>query len=353
MSEHDDEAGQTTRRGDLSRGGPSRHQPANSELSAGAGHKPANSELSAGADSGSEDLTVSRRDLKKGKPGRSGKAPEAAKAPRTPKAPKPTKASRAARRTDATGRRGIRGLLGRGATAPAGTEAPSQSFPSGSAPVARPNTSSRSSRLRELPQITLPRVQIPSALTDTGARLLDVTNSRLRPVVVQTEPVWRPIAAGLRWISPLGWTVLLLGIAAWIVAATWGWTELAMVAVGCLVLFVLCLLLAIGRTKLAITTEVDPARVTVGDPATGRIAVTNLSVRSLLPLLIELPVGRTAARFILPPLAAGRVVTTRHSRAHERPVLDRWRPPRIQMLALSHLRGRRRTPGMASRRRRA
>ena len=313
MSEHDDEAGQTTRRGDLSRGGPSRHQPANSELSAGAGHKPANSELSAGADSGSEDLTVSRRDLKKGKPGRSGKAPkaakapEAAKAPKTPKAPKPPKASRAARRTDATGRRGIRGLLGRGATAPAGTEAPSQSFPSGSAPVARPNTSSRSSRLRELPQITLPRVQIPSALTDTGARLLDVTNSRLRPVVVQTEPVWRPIAAGLRWISPLGWTVLLLGIAAWIVAATWGWTELAMVAVGCLVLFVLCLLLAIGRTKLAITTEVDPARVTVGDPATGRIAVTNLSVRSLLPLLIELPVGRTAARFILPPLAAGKV----------------------------------------------
>jgi hypothetical protein len=144
VSEHDDEAGQTTRRGDLSRGGPSRHQPANSELPAGAGHKPANSELSAGADSGSEDLTVSRRDLKKGKPGRSGKAPkaakapEAAKAPRTPKAPKPPKASRAARRTDATGRRGIRGLLGRGATAPAGTEAPSQSFPSGSAPVARP-----------------------------------------------------------------------------------------------------------------------------------------------------------------------------------------------------------------------
>jgi uncharacterized protein (DUF58 family) len=55
-----------------------------------------------------------------------------------------------------------------------------------------------------------------------------------------------------------------------------------------------------------IDTEVDPLRVTVGEPATGRISVTNESRRGMLPLLVELPVGITAARFTLPPLGSGK-----------------------------------------------
>ena len=47
-------------------------------------------------------------------------------------------------------------------------------------------------------------------------------------------------------------------------------------------------------------------RVTVGEPATGRISVTNESRRGMLPLLVELPVGITAARFTLPPLGSGK-----------------------------------------------
>ena len=65
--------------------------------------------------------------------------------------------------------------------------------------MARPQTSSRSTRLRELPQITLPRVAVPTAITQTGARVLDITSTRLQPVLLQTAPVWRPVAAFLRW----------------------------------------------------------------------------------------------------------------------------------------------------------
>lgn len=167
--------------------------------------------------------------------------------------------------------------------------------------------SSRSTRRRaELPTITLPRVQIPSAITQTGARLLDLTGERIKPLAEKSEPVWRPVLKGLGWVSPLGWTVLGLGLVAWIFASRFEWTELAMMAVACLVLFLACLALAIGHAKVEIRTDVDPTRVTVGEPATGRIEVRNLSGRGMLPLLVELPVGRSAARFTLPSLGSGK-----------------------------------------------
>ena len=169
------------------------------------------------------------------------------------------------------------------------------------------STGGRSTRLRpELPTITLPRVQIPAAITQGGARLLDLTGERIKPLADRAAPVWRPVANTLAWVSPLGWTVLVLGLAAWFLASRYGWAELAMIAVACLVLFLACVALAIGHAKVEIRTDVDPTRVTVGDPATGRIEVRNLSGRGMLPLLVELPVGRSAARFTLPSLGSGK-----------------------------------------------
>lgn len=167
--------------------------------------------------------------------------------------------------------------------------------------------SSRSTRRRpELPTITLPRVQIPTAITQTGARILDLTGHRLKPLAERAAPVWRPVTRALAWVSSLGWTVLALGLVAWFLASRYEWTELAMIAVACLVLFLACVALAIGHAKVEIRTDVDPTRVTVGDPATGRIEVRNLSGRGMLPLLVELPVGRSAARFTLPSLGSGK-----------------------------------------------
>ena len=68
----------------------------------------------------------------------------------------------------------------------------------------------------------------------------------------------------------------------------------------------------------AIVAEVDPARVTVGEPATGRISVTNESApRRCCRCSSSCPSGVTAARFALP--AAGRRATRTRSSSSSRP----------------------------------
>ena len=127
----------------------------------------------------------------------------------------------------------------------------------------------------------------------------------LTHVAEQARPVWRPVAGVLRWVSPLGWAILALGAACWLIGARWGWTELLMVAAAALILVVVCLVLALGRTRVTVDAEVDPRRVVVGEPATGRVIVRNAGRAPMLPLLVELPVGLSAARFVLPPLTSG------------------------------------------------
>ena len=126
-----------------------------------------------------------------------------------------------------------------------------------------------------------------------------------RALAERTRPVWGPVATAVRWVSPLGWAILALGLGCWYVGVRLGWVELLVVAAACGILVLTCVALTLGRVHVDIHSEVDPRRVTVGDPATGRVAVRNLARTPLLPLLVELPVGVTAARFVLPPLRAG------------------------------------------------
>lgn len=126
-----------------------------------------------------------------------------------------------------------------------------------------------------------------------------------RALAERTRRVWGPLASGVRWVSPLGWAILALGVLCWYVGVRFGWVELLVVAAACGVLVLACLALTIGRVHVDIHSEVDPRRVTVGDPATGRIVVRNLARTPLLPLLVEMPVGVTAARFVMPPMRAG------------------------------------------------
>ncbi|KRF23257.1 DUF58 domain-containing protein [Phycicoccus sp. Soil803] len=167
--------------------------------------------------------------------------------------------------------------------------------------------STRPRRLPTLPTITVTRPKVPSAVTRAGRQATGVLARRTERLRGATRPVWGPVAAVLRWVSPLGWSILALGVLCWVVAAVADWAEWAMIGAGAMALVLCCALLAVGRTRVRIDTEVDPLRVTVGEPATGRIAVTNESRRGMLPLLVELPVGITAARFTLPPLGSGKV----------------------------------------------
>ncbi|MEO7448808.1 MAG: DUF58 domain-containing protein [Humibacillus sp.] len=142
--------------------------------------------------------------------------------------------------------------------------------------------------------------------TSRGIRQITAPLTRsVGTVAHASEGVWKPVAGVVRWISPLGWTIVALGVVCWVVGVHWGWTELLMVAAAALVLVAVCFALAVGRTRVRILAEVDPRRVVVGEPATGRIVVTNEARTPMLPILVELPVGLSAARFVLPPLTPG------------------------------------------------
>ena len=177
-------------------------------------------------------------------------------------------------------------------------------YAGGSGPAAASATRPR--RLPSLPTITVPRPTLPRAVSDVGGRAGGALAERTGGLRAATRPVWGPVGSFLRWISPLGWGVLLLGLVGWAVGAAFDWNEWVMIGAAALGLLALCILLAIGRTQVRIETEVEPRRVTVGEPATGRIAITNESKRGMLPLMVELPVGVSAARFTLPPLGSGK-----------------------------------------------
>jgi uncharacterized protein (DUF58 family) len=103
-------------------------------------------------------------------------------------------------------------------------------------------------------------------------------------------------------VTPLGWSVLLLGVASWIAGWRLGWREMMIVASTCLLLVVLSGAFTIGRATLRIEIEVQPRRVVAGEPAAGRLSVRNLKAHRMQPLQVELPVGAALARFDIPSL---------------------------------------------------
>lgn len=109
----------------------------------------------------------------------------------------------------------------------------------------------------------------------------------------------------LRAISPAGRLVAGLGVVAWLAGWRLGWREGMWIAAACAVVFVVGVIFLIGATEIAVDVEVDPMRVTVGDPAGGSMIVRNVGRRRLLPLRVELKVGRGAATFEVPSLPPG------------------------------------------------
>lgn len=134
----------------------------------------------------------------------------------------------------------------------------------------------------------------------------------LRRLWVASEPyraAARPVldACGrvLATVTPFGWTTLALAGFGWLLAALFGWRELALLAAVLLVGFAIACGFTIGRMNLAVTLEADPLRVTVGESSAARVSVTNLARTPVLPIGLEFPVGEALGRFTLPALGAG------------------------------------------------
>lgn len=107
-----------------------------------------------------------------------------------------------------------------------------------------------------------------------------------------------------RAITPLGRSVAVVGLVAWLLAWRFGWQETAVLAAACLLALAIGVaMLAFGRTQLAVDLELGTPRVVVGDPATTKVSATNVASRRMLPVRLEARVGGGAANVQVPALA--------------------------------------------------
>jgi uncharacterized protein (DUF58 family) len=135
-------------------------------------------------------------------------------------------------------------------------------------------------------------------LRHTGQRLAERARPLAAPARRRVLPLWRATTA-------LGRVVAVGAVLFWLLGVRLGWVELFMTATLLALLLVLAALFTLGRASLGVHVEVERDRVFAGTRVGGDVIVTNLGRRRLLPLRVELPVGRGSAPFDVPSLAAG------------------------------------------------
>jgi len=120
--------------------------------------------------------------------------------------------------------------------------------------------------------------------------------SRIGPALSAVQPVWQAT-------TPAGRAAAAVAIGSWLLGLRLGWQELFLVAACCTIALLVGVGFVLGRPTLDVSIELDPARVTVGSPAAGRLVAVNRSRARLRPLSVEVPVGASLAAFHLPSLA--------------------------------------------------
>ena len=142
--------------------------------------------------------------------------------------------------------------------------------------------------------------------TDTWSTLASTLTRPDGPAAGVVERTSRTARAVRRVVTPFGWAVLAIMVAAWVIGWQLGWREAMLLAAACLLLIVMSLVFLIGRGTLQVSVLLQPRRVSVGAPAAGQVSVTNVSPRQMWPIRLELRVGAAVARFNLPALPGGR-----------------------------------------------
>lgn len=145
---------------------------------------------------------------------------------------------------------------------------------------------------------------MPNRFTDTWSRLESTLTRPDSPAGSVVERTSRAARTVRRIVTPIGWAVLFVMIAAWLLGWQLGWREAMLVAAACLLLLAMSVFFLIGRATLHVNVLLQPRRVSVGAPAAGQVNVTNISPRRMWPIRLELRVGAAVARFNLPSLAS-------------------------------------------------
>jgi uncharacterized protein (DUF58 family) len=104
-------------------------------------------------------------------------------------------------------------------------------------------------------------------------------------------------------VKPLGWAILVVGLALAGAAAATGWREVAVVSAAFLLLLVLAVPFLLGRTNVRVEVVLEPQRVVAGESVAAGLTIINTAPRRLLPTLLELPVGAAVQRYAVPSLA--------------------------------------------------
>jgi uncharacterized protein (DUF58 family) len=106
-------------------------------------------------------------------------------------------------------------------------------------------------------------------------------------------------------VTPLGWAMLAIVPAAFLLGYLLGWVELVAVAWAGTVLIIVAAIYLVGRNAFTIQLSVPHSRVVVGERATGVITVQNPTRRHLIGVKVEVPIGRGLAEIAMPGLSRG------------------------------------------------
>lgn len=107
------------------------------------------------------------------------------------------------------------------------------------------------------------------------------------------------------YVSPLGWAVTALAIAALAAFGLLGWHELLAMAVVLTTMLASAVILSLGNTSFKATIDVSEKRVTVSDTVQVEVHVDNPGNVPTASARGDLPIGDDHERFTIPTLAAG------------------------------------------------
>lgn len=140
------------------------------------------------------------------------------------------------------------------------------------------------------------RAEVSRHAAPVLAKTRRIANSYLRPI--------------LSVVSSLGWTLIALCVVCWVIAARFGWIEMAVATAACALLLIAALPFLVGPINLEVVPTIEPLRLTAGQTFTGHIWVKNCAKVPLVSAQLDFPIGTAGRSYDLPTLLPGKEYRT-------------------------------------------
>ena len=144
-------------------------------------------------------------------------------------------------------------------------------------------------------------VRVKAVGTRLAARLVAGAWPWLEPVLTRLRPAGR----ALKTVTPLGWTVVAVSVAALVAGVAAGWLELLIAGTTGLLTTALCVLFTLSRGQVSITLDPNDRRFREGRSTTVGISVRNEGAARLSSMVLEVMVGGAPMPFQMENPPAG------------------------------------------------